>query len=142
MIKELSNVKLNHNKVIIDGHDSMVHIEGVCLEAALSFNERYILLFVTCDCPFEEILNIYLMDSQRNLIVDQAIISQQYSPGLFTDLTIRSENTLSFEFMIEGEWIIELLETPKKSICNLFSCRFVNRPFSLFRYFNIVNRQK
>ncbi|AJA45263.1 hypothetical protein C7375_101268 [Frischella perrara] len=142
MIKELSNVKLNHNKVIINGHDSMVHIEGVYLEAALSFNERYILLFVTCDCPFEEILNIYLMDTQRNLIVDQAIISQQYSPGLFTDLIIRSKNTLSFEFMIEGEWIIELLETPKKSIRNLFSNRFVKRPFSLFRYFNIVNRQK
>ena len=55
MIKKLTNIQIHNNTIIIDGHDSKVHIDGTCLEAALLTAENNILLFVTFDCPFEEI---------------------------------------------------------------------------------------
>lgn len=138
MIKKLTNVTLNHNKIEIDGIDSLVSVEGEWLEAALLFDERYILLFLTDDCPFEETLSIYLMDTQQNCIVDKAKIFQIYTPGIFTDLIIHSENKISFKFMAEGGWTLELFKTPTKSIRHLLRSSVVKRPFSLSRYFNVT----
>ncbi|QIQ22191.1 hypothetical protein [Zophobihabitans entericus] len=143
MIKKLTNVTLNHNTIEIDGIDSLVSVEGRWLEAALLFDERYILLFLIEDYPFEgeDELFIYLIDTQQNCTVDQAKISRMCRSGIFSDLIIHSKNTISFEFMVEGGWTLELFKTPKKEIRHLFSGTLslvVKRPFSLSRYFNVI----
>jgi len=137
MIKKLTNIQIHNNTIIIDGHDSKVHIDGTCLEAALLTAENNILLFVTFDCPFEEILAIYLFDLQQNRIIDKAMIYQMYYTGFFSDLVIVSEKRLSFEFMIEGGWTLELFDKPKKSLSHLLPMSVVKRPFSLTRYFSL-----
>ena len=139
MIKKLTNIQIHNNTIIIDGHDSKVHIDGTCLEAALLTAENNILLFVTFDCPFEEILAIYLLDSQQNRIIDKATIYQMYCTDFFSDLVILSENKLSFDFLIKGGWTLELFDKPKRSLWYLFPTLFVKRPFSLTRYFSIKN---
>ncbi|WP_279083893.1 hypothetical protein [Gilliamella apis] len=137
MIKKLTNIQIHNNTIIIDGHDSKVHIDGTCLEAALLTAENNILLFVTFDCPFEEILAIYLFDLQQNRIIDKAMIYRMYYTGFFSDLVIVSEKRLSFEFMIEGSWTLVLFDKPKKSLSHLLSMSVVKRPFSLTRYFSL-----
>ena len=137
MIKKLTNIQIHNNTIIIDGHDSKVHIDGTCLEAALLTAENNILLFVTFDCPFEEILAIYLFDLQQNRIIDKAMIYQMYYTGFFSDLVIVSEKRLSFEFMIEGGWTLVLFDKPKKSLSHLLPMSVVKRPFSLTRYFSL-----
>lgn len=137
MIKKLTNIQIHNNTIIIDGHDSKVHIDGTCLDAALLTAENNILLFVTFDCPFEEILAIYLFDLQQNRIIDKAMIYQMYYTGFFSDLVIVSEKRLSFEFMIEGGWTLALFDKPKKSLSHLLPLSVVKRPFSLTRYFSL-----
>lgn len=137
MIKKLTNIQIHNNTIIIDGHDSKVHIDGTCLEAALLTAENNILLFVTFDCPFEEILAIYLFDLQQNRIIDKAMIYQMYYTGFFSDLVIVSEKRLSFEFMIEGGWTLALFDKTKKSLSHLLPMSVVKRPFSLTRYFSL-----
>ncbi|QIQ22166.1 hypothetical protein [Zophobihabitans entericus] len=140
MIKKLSNITLNHTRIEIDGRDSMIRVAGELLHAALSFDERYILLFITDNCQFEETLFIYLLDTQQNKIVDEADIYRMYSPGYFENLNIISDNTVSFEFMVEGVWTLTLYKTPKTAILHLSTVlpfQSVKRPFALSRYFNI-----
>ena len=137
MIKKLTNIQIHNNTIIIDGHDSKVHIDGTCLDAALLTAENNILLFVTFDCPFEEILAIYLFDLQQNRIIDKAMIYQMYYTGFFSDLVIVSEKRLSFGFMIEGGWTLVLFDKPKKSLSHLLPMSMVKRPFSLTRYFSL-----
>ena len=137
MIKKLTNIQIHNNTIIIDGHESKIHVDGTCLEAALLVNDNYILLFVTFDCPFEEILAIYLLDLQQNRIIDKAKIYQMYYTDFFSDLVILSENKLSFDFLIEGGWTLELFDKPKKSLSHLLPMSMVKRPFSLTRYFSL-----
>ena len=137
MIKKLTNIQIYNNTIIINGHESKVHVDGTCLEAALLVDENYILLFVTFDCPFEEILAIYLFDLQQNRIIDKAMIYQMYYTGFFSDLVIVSEKRLSFGFMIEGGWTLVLFDKPKKSLSHLLPMSMVKRPFSLTRYFSL-----
>ena len=139
MIKKLTNIQIHNNTIIIDGHESKIHVDGTCLEAALLVNDNYILLFVTFDCPFEEILAIYLLDLQQNRIIDKAKIYQMYYTDFFSDLVILSENKLSFDFLIKGGWTLELFDKPEKSLTYLFPTLLVKRPFSLTRYFSIKN---
>ena len=139
MIKKLTKIQIHNNTIIIDGHKSKVQVDGTCLEAALLVNDNYILLFVTFDCPFEETLAIYLLDLQQNRIIDKAKIYQMYYTDFFSDLVILSENKLSFDFLIEGGWTLELFDKPKKSLTYLFPTLLVKRPFSLTRYFSIKN---
>ncbi|MBI0103069.1 hypothetical protein [Gilliamella sp. W8145] len=139
MFKKLTNIQIHNNTIIIDGHESKVRVDGTCLEAALLVDDNYILLFVTFDCPFEEILAIYLLDLQQNRIIDKAKIYRMYYTDFFSDLVILSENRISFDFLIEGGWTLELFDKPKRSLTYLFPTLLVKRPFSLTRYFSIKN---
>ena len=142
MIKKLTNIKIHNNTIIIDGHDSKVHVDGPCLETALLIDDNYILLFVTFDCPFEEGLEIYLLDLQQNRIIDKAQLAQMYYTDLFSDLLILSEKSLLFDFF--GVWKLELFDKPKRSLSYLFSPLYglylhlgATRPLSLTRYFSL-----
>ena len=46
MIKKLTNIQIYNNTIIIDGHESKVHVDGTCFEAALLVDDNYILLLL------------------------------------------------------------------------------------------------
>lgn len=65
-------------------------------EAALRWND-YVLLFLTDDVPFEETLNIYLLDKDLN-VIDLARMYFMYATGIFSDLDLSEPDTVRFRF--------------------------------------------
>lgn len=71
-------------EVMFGGKGTGKVLQGAVFEAALKWND-YILLFVTDDVPFEDTLNIYLLDQQLN-IEDYARMYYIYATGIFADV--------------------------------------------------------
>ncbi|WP_176702045.1 hypothetical protein [Gilliamella sp. Bim3-2] len=156
MIKMISNVVVKRLPPRKPGEIySLVEVDGVCcneklkggyLEAAFSYNDDYILLFVSLNGDaWEEILSIYLLDLKSNKIVDRARIGGGYSSWFagngIDDIKILSDNTISFEFMSFKDsdgWLLELFNEPIKTFP--FALRYlpyISRPISSKRYFLI-----
>ncbi|OCG60773.1 hypothetical protein [Gilliamella sp. GillExp13] len=133
---------------------SLVEVDGVCcneklkggyLEAAFSYNDNYILLFVSYGDGWEEVLYIYLLDLKGNKIVDRARIGggayAWLSACCLRDIKILSDNSISFEFMSLKDsdgWLLELFNKPIKTFP--FALRYlpyISRPISSKRYFLI-----
>ncbi|MWN04859.1 hypothetical protein [Gilliamella sp. Pas-s95] len=160
MIKPISNITL---KPLPKGKrgkiSSLVEVDGVCyaeklegrfLEMAFSYDDCYILIFVTQDGgPWEETLFIYLLDSKNQNIIDSARIGGGAYAWLsacgLCNIKILSDHTVSFEFMsFEGTdgWLLKLFKNPIKTfpftLRNLFH---IWRPISFKRHFLIeVNK--
>lgn len=110
-------------------------LEGAIFEAAIKYQEFY-LLFTSNDCPYEESLNIYYLDSDLT-ILDQAILSWPYGTGLFKLLDIIEPNRIAFEFFTKEAWEITLYPKPHWSIPFFSEPRGVWRKFKFNRYFRI-----
>lgn len=63
-------------------------------------------MFITDDVPFEEGLNIYLLDQQLN-VADYARMYFGYSTGIFSDLDLTEDDTVRFRFLGEKIWTLK-----------------------------------
>jgi hypothetical protein len=156
MIQMISNVVVKplplrkpgeiYSLVEVDGIGCNEKLKGCYLEAAFSYNDDYILLFVSQNGDaWEEILSIYLLDLKSNKIVDRARIGggayAWLSACCLRDIKILSDNTISFEFMSLKDsdgWLLELFNKPIKTFP--FALRYlpyISRPISSERYFLI-----
>lgn len=129
-----SEKDLAQSRIIVDGHDTGRVVPGEILEAAVQWNDGYI-LFVTDNTPFEEHLRIYLFDTQWK-IIDSATLGAMYSTGIFADLELAPPASLRFRFFGGITWTLELLD---RAILALpFSDpKGVSRPPGLFKRFKI-----
>ncbi|PIT10033.1 hypothetical protein BGI30_07190 [Snodgrassella alvi] len=152
MIKPISNVTLkplppdkNGNiffHIEIDGIHHNISVSGAFLEAAFSYQDKYILIFVTLEggC-FEELLHIYLLDPYRDKVIDYAIIGNLYgyAYGDVSSIQIRADNTIFFKFITADGWLLTLFKQPAKIFPISFKALFVvQRPFAFKRYFSIT----
>ncbi|MDE1165085.1 MAG: hypothetical protein PW845_06760 [Pseudomonas sp.] len=128
------------SNVLIQGMKAPCIVDGVILEAAVECPKGF-LLFVTDDVPFEETLNIHLLDAKGQLL-DTARLGAAYTTGNFIDLALGEGHTLSFSFFGEKTWTVELLPQPGFRLPYLSEPAGVHRPLSFSRYFVVKGYPK
>ena len=121
------------SEVLVNGVSTGNLVSGALLEAAVQWENRY-LLFMTDDVPFEEMLTIHLLDAQMN-VLDSASIGSPYASGSFTSLLLNEPNTVRFRFIGDTLWSIELLSHPRFRIPFISEPRGVVRHLGFSRHF-------
>jgi hypothetical protein len=94
------------SRLIIDGSACETVVAGSCFEAALE-GEGFYLLFLTNGNPFEDFLNIHMLDKQGS-VVDSCTLGAPYSTGSFTGLKLLGEKLISFRFIGGTVWQLKV----------------------------------
>ncbi|WP_257454427.1 hypothetical protein [Archangium lipolyticum] len=80
-----------------EGRETGLRIHAAMLEAQFQVQPNLFLLFFTDDCPFEEELQILLLDMHFQLL-DGLRLGQPYTPGILSGLDAQGEQRLLFDF--------------------------------------------
>ena len=123
------------SEIIINQSATGDVISGAVLEAAVSWNDFY-LLFLTDDIPQEDTLSIHFLDKELKLL-DSATIGAMYSTGSFTSLQLIKPNTLTFRFIGDTDWKIKLFDKPTLTLPFLSDPKCVKRKLALSNYFKV-----
>lgn len=99
------------SRLLRHGEDTGTVVPGVVLEAQLALNGGW-LLFTTHDIPFEEGLDITLLDGSC-AITDAAALFGAYTTGVFRNLVIVSDDTVVFDFFGQRSWRVRLFDKPQ-----------------------------
>lgn len=110
-------------------------IDGSYLELSIKVGCKY-LVFMTDDTPNEDMLHIHLLDESLD-VIDSATIGSMYSTGSFRDYNIRDSNTLTFYFIGETEWKVEILENKEFLLPFISLPKGVSRKNTFSQYFKI-----
>lgn len=121
--------------ILINGEATGKFVAGAVLEGSVQWM-NFLLLFMTDDIPYEEMLRIVLLDDRLNL-VDSALIGSPYSTGSFSSLRLVEPNSVSFRFIGDTNWCIELLPKPTFRIPFISEPPGVWRPLGFSRHFII-----
>lgn len=89
--------------------DTGFFIPGRVLEAEYDAN-GLALLFVSHDIPYEEQLEILLIDPQGG-VIDRATLGRSYVSGSFVPGAIAGEDLVSFQFFGDGLWQVRLRQS-------------------------------
>jgi hypothetical protein len=93
-----------------DGRATRTIVPGCVLEAQYEVGDRA-LLFATHDIPYEEQLEIMLIDAADE-IVDGATLVRANATGAFRAGRILDERRLAFAFFGDEPWMVEVLGAP------------------------------
>jgi hypothetical protein len=88
-----------------------VIVEGAVLEAAVDVPLQCgqgLLLFLTDDVPFEEMLRVTLIGPDRQ-VLDQVELGGPYTTGSLRDLRVLSAHTMRFNFIGDTDWTLQVL---------------------------------
>jgi hypothetical protein len=127
--------EIPRSEVLVGNHPSGRIVSGAVLEAAVRWNDRY-LLFVTDDVPDEDTLGIHLLDGRLNPL-DTARIGGPYTTGSFSGLVLEDPSTVQFRFIGDATWRVELLERPAFCFPLVPDSPGVFRPFGFRRHFRV-----
>ncbi len=123
------------SELVHQGTPTGVLLAGVVLEAAVAWNESY-LLFLTDDIPFEDSLHIHLLDTYFQPL-DTASLSSMYATGSFSGLTMMPPDHLALRFFGDMDWRVELLSRPTARMPFFSEPAGVKRPMGFSRRFII-----
>jgi hypothetical protein len=132
-INKLDTKVVPQSEIVVHGTPTGVIVKGALLEAAVRWRS-YVLAFVTDDCPFEEILRVYLFDAQLN-IVDWAVMGNLYSTGSFEELRLGRPDEVRFRFFGDTVWTITLCQRRFFTVPILSGSIGIYRPFRFLRHF-------
>jgi hypothetical protein len=120
------------------GNDTGTVLPGAVLEAQLAADAGW-LLFTTHDTPFEEQLDIILIDRSYR-IVDVASLYGPYTTGTFRNLAIESGESVLFDFFGDHVWRVTLLDRPRfrLPLARLGEPAGVHRRFGFTRNFAVT----
>lgn len=120
------------------GKDTGTVVPGAVLEAQLAADSGW-LLFITHDTPFEEQLDLTLIDRSCR-IVDMASLYGLYTTGNFRNLALDSDESAVFDFFGDHAWRVTLLAKPRfrLPVPRLTEPAGVHRPFGFTRHFAIA----
>ncbi|MFY0524789.1 hypothetical protein ACN28I_17055 [Archangium gephyra] len=90
-----------------EGRETGLEIHAAVLNAQFSMKPDLYLLFFTDDCPYEEELQIILLDKHLKLM-DGVKLGGMYTPGILSDIREEGENQLSFAFFSGIRTILQL----------------------------------
>lgn len=135
VIRESSSDQVPLCEVIIAGKSTGKIVQGAVFEAALTWNE-YLLLFLTDDVPYEDGLNIYLLDQHLH-VADYAQMYFMYSTGIFSDLDLSEDDIVRFRFLGESAWTLKLFPLKRFVMPVVSATLGVHRPWALYRRFQL-----
>lgn len=98
-------------EVQLHGRALGTELGGHLLEAAVEADGRF-LLFVSNDCPYEELLHLHLLDAQGQLL-DSATLGGPYTTGRFAGPRLLDARRVGFAFFDDKDWEVELLDAPR-----------------------------
>ena len=107
-------------------------VPGVDLEAELEYGGEH-LLFLTHDVPYEEQLEILLID-RADKLVDRVWLGGAYTTGNFRDLVALPGPVAEFDFFGGARWRVTIFDRPRLSIPFVGQPAGVHREFSLSRH--------
>ena len=137
-IQPPSGTTLPSCELVIGGQPSGYRVEGCILEAAIKCVGGY-LIFLTDDIPYEDSLNIHLID-HSGLLQDTARIGSIYSTGSFQDLQIQQPDKVAFRFIGDTVWCVQTLPKPALRIPLVSEPAGVHRPIGFKRHFAILRK--
>lgn len=146
MFKQLDNVTLmlreeptptamGKYEVLIADKDIGITVPVHVLEAAVQVDDRRMLLFLTNDTPYEEMLKIALIYLNGG-IKEILTLGGAYLTGTFSNLQIQPD-AVEFSFMGDITWRVEIPATPFVKIPFTGDPRGVSRPLALKHYLKI-----
>lgn len=127
-----SEIDIPRSAIIVNGELSDKIVLGSVLEAVIHWNDLY-LLFLTYYVPYENTLNIHLLDKDLNLL-DSVMLGSIYPTESFSSLQLLKPNKINFRFIGGKDWKIELLPKP------VFSIPFFSDPIGVSRKFSFKKR--
>lgn len=101
----------SESRLLRHGQDTGTLVPGIVLEAQLVHGDEH-LLFLTYDIPFEEQLEICLLD-RANKLVDRVWLAGAYTTGNFRNLFANPGDDAEFDFFGLRKWRVTVLERPK-----------------------------
>jgi len=122
------------------GRDTGRIVPGLILDAQVRVGEEGWALFLTHDCPFEERLDIVLLDRAMK-IVERADLSAPYAPGIFRIVSGDASQTLDFEFIGDGVWSVAFFDRPRPRVPFWGEPAGVHRPLGFRRRFRLSYRR-
>lgn len=121
--------------LLADGHAVGITLPGCILEAAFS-DGAHCLLFITQDVPFEETLDIVLLDGADG-VIDRAWLGAAMTTGSFRN--VRAEgDAVTFDFFAGHRWRVRLLSRPRWQM-PFSEPRGTHRPSFALRHFVVEN---
>lgn len=93
-------------RLIFRGRPLEIVVAGAVLEAQFARGHEF-LLFVTDDCPYEEVLHLYLLDASM-AVVDQVDLGAPYAPGILRDLEGVGPECVEFSFIGTERWRVRV----------------------------------
>jgi hypothetical protein len=94
------------SRLLRRGADTGTVVPGIVLEAQIALDRGW-LLFTTHGIPFEEGLDITLLDGASK-IVDGAALFGAYATGTFKNLVLATDDTVVFDFFGPQSWRVRL----------------------------------
>ncbi len=137
-IKEIPNPSSTeplYNYLTINGHRVETPIEGALLQATLQVGDRY-LVFVTDGVPHEDGLWVYLIDEHYQ-VIDKIWFFVMYSSGVFSDMQIKSHDTVTFSFFKDDRWQLTVHQDKKRQIPWVWKQFCAHRKLSFSSYLHL-----
>ena len=147
MFKQLDNVTLmlweeptptamGKYEVLIADKGTGITVPVHVLEAAVQVDDRRMLLFLTDDTPYEEMLKIALIDL-NGAIKEILTLGGAYLTGSFSNLQIQPD-AVEFSFIGDTTWRVEIPAMPFMKLPFIGDPRGVSRPPALKHYIKIT----
>ena len=134
--EEPTTTAMGKYEVLIAENGTGITVPVQILEAAVQVDDKRLLLFLTDDTPFEEMLNIALIDLDDG-VKEILTLGGAYLTGSFTDLHI-APNAVEFSFIGETTWRVEIPPSPFVKVPFIGDPRGVSRPLALRHYIKIT----
>lgn len=116
------------SQLLLQGYPTGKTLKGHKLVDQFALGERYVLI-TDNDNLFEEVLHIYLLDLELNLL-DEMDISRPLTPGVY-QLCRHDDTQIQFRFFDEGLWTLRVHQQPQPRPLN-YSRFPVRRPLKLW----------
>lgn len=133
-----TDTELACSELLLGGKRTGIVVTGAVLEAAIEW-QNYRIVFFTDDIPFEDMLRIYMFDSNMRL-VDSATLGAMYSTGTFVDLKPQPPNALTFRFFGGTIWRLVLLTKSEFAFPFFSDPSGVHRQFKFSRQFRVEGK--
>ena len=142
VVQSASEFKQSECDVVHNNKITGVRVAGKILEASVKISDNLYMLFTTDGIVFEESLNIFLIQlGNKSQIIDSATVGAMYSTGIFEELIISSDDSLSFRFIGDNLWKVTVYPTPRFRIPYIKENKMISRPVGFKRYFSVTESE-
>jgi hypothetical protein len=123
------------SQVLLSGSEIPVHVVGEDLGAVVELTGKLV-LFVLYGDPYEESLQIYVVDDSYR-ILDRAVLGAMGASGSLRDIRLEPPAMISFSFFGDRRWQLYVFNRPHLSVPIPSLGIGIWRPTQLRRWFKL-----